>query len=197
MLHDVQALARNPIPLHNLRDDKDYHELKQPHYGLNAVPVKVLEPTSRDGAYSSSDISRFLKMEPHNLGTRTSLFDKGDVIEFGCFGDHLMRINGNSINTALSHYFTTWEVLTAWEAWSDTFIRWASVKSKRMSKAYGATTQNWLDRDLNSFVLNDGYTEEAFHQAGAAFVTVFIDSLTKNNASFQLDVTYVAHTISY
>ena len=173
--HDPVAVAALDSRTHGLK------HLLADYPACDSLPVDALEP-----GIKGMELERVLELDVDEPWQRTPLWPAGTLIEFGFFpsgdGHALMRINGDFSDCRWpSHYFTRWEVLTAFNTWFSYTNRAYAFESKISLPA---------ETGRNEFVLLRAADRQRCHKAGRRFAAIFQASLQEGETAPGVTVLY-------
>lgn len=203
MLREVQRTAREPVPFGDLVELRGHADLEKEYPGRRHAVADLFEPT----IHGDCDSDEFLELDADAAWPREAIFPPGTVIEIGCFGTALYRIDGKRSHEWIGQWFTRWQALSAFRDWGMT-RRFAARpqsgnlfgnSSSLVLLSGGSTSDRSCSSntasDPNEFVLRPGQDADTAHDAGAAFADALRECLAEGNTAPGVEVRHVRSDI--
>lgn len=182
LVQALQRAGRDPVAVTAL-DSRTYglKHLLADYPACDLLSVNVTEP-----AIKGMELERVLELHANESWQRTPLWPAGTLIKFGFFfrgdGHELMHVNGELPDCLWpGHYFTRWEVLTAFNTWFSYTNRAYAFESKISLPA---------ETGRNEFVLLQASDRQRCHEAGRRFAAIFQASLQEGETAPDVTVRY-------
>jgi hypothetical protein len=173
MLREVQQTTRERVPFDQLVSLHGHANLEKEYPGCRHAVADRFEPTT----HGDCDADEFLELDADAPWPREPMFAPGTVIELGNFRT---RVNGKESFDWIGRWFTRWEVLAAYRAWTD-YTNYSTMHTGQ-GRQYRYTDDPAIDPG-RKVIIKNGH--------GEALVNAMRKCFAEGNTAPGVDVRYV------